>query len=705
MGAIQAIDSVVTRLVETREQAREMVGAYLLRPHLPLAFDLETTGLDPRRGKLITAQFHQEGHPVAVVDLRDKEGTGFGPVLAPLFDGKLLVVGHNLKFDLTWLMHHYNLYPTNVFDTLIAEQVIYGLGRSDAKKMGLGLGLKDLAHRYLNAEMSKAERNWFIDLDQRVEEWFAPLPAEQIAYCAADVRLLPELMRLQIDRLQERGVKAAAKLEMRALPAIATIEVSGVRVNEVGWRAFIAEKEQQSQELESQALAVYGGAILAARAQVYDEKLAEYQVWEQARDAKLAMLKDNWHAMTTDPLAPIPTQATWGEYKNAEMKAWREDQPNPGKPKPDQSLPNLGSPMQLLQAFAQMGIGVASTASEVLAELEEEHPEVKLLLDYRKASKFVQSFGEALLQYALEGRIYPEYVQIGASTGRMSCTRPNWQQVPSKGDGKRLRELVIADPGHVLLTADFSNIELRILADITGDETMLRLFREGLDLHTYTAQMMFGLDTSVDVAHTLMPGSDQTYRAVAKVINFGLVYGMSPVKLSRTVKVEKERAQELMDAYFRLYPGVARWMQARRKEGLDTLRSLTLGGRKRFYALPSPPKSNTITDIREWRDETRRTRGRIERQAMNTPIQGTSADITKLALALLYESGILQNGLGLARIVAVVHDEIVLECEEEMSSLVAEYHAQAMQQAAMEYLKHVYLPPVCVVVGDHWSKE
>lgn len=698
---VQPLDVVEApiRLVQTPSQARQMVEAYLTRPHLPLAFDLETTGLDPRTGKLITAQFHQEGHPVAVVDLRVED---FAVALAPLFDGRLLIVGHNLKFDIRWLMQHYAIYPTNLFDTLLAEQVILGLGRSDAKKQGMGLGLKDLLHRYLGVEMSKAERNWFIDLDQRPDEWNAPLPPEQIEYGAADVRLLPELMRLQIDRLTERGVKAAAKLEMRALPAIATIEQSGVRVDVDGWRAFIAEKEQEAAALESQALEVFGSAILAARTQVYDTKLAEYNEWEQARKTQEEALRRVWES--DEELRQI-RHDQWGKAKIEWMQEWRKKHPNPGKPKPDQSLPNLGSPTQLLTAFHQMGIPVNSTASEVLGDLEEEHPEVRLLLDYRRASKFVQSFGEALLQYAVDGRISPEYVQIGASTGRMSCTRPNWQQVPSKGDGKRLRELVIADPGNVLLTADFSNIELRILADITGDQTMLRLFAEGLDLHSYTARMMFGLEESVDVAHVLLPGSDVPYRAVAKVINFGLVYGMSPMKLSRTVKVSKERAQELMDAYFRLYPGVAEWMQARRKEGLERLRSITLGGRKRFYALPTRPRSNALDDIRDWRDETRRARSRIERQAMNTPIQGTSADITKLALALLYESGILQNGMDLARIVAVVHDEIVLECAAEMSSLVAEVHARAMGDAAATYLKRVYLPPVCVVVGDHWSKE
>lgn len=271
----------------------------------------------------------------------------------------------------------------------------------------------------------------------------------------------------------------------------------------------------------------------------------------------------------------------------------------------------------------------------------------------------------------------------------------NWQQVPSRGDGKRLRELVIAEPGHKLLTADFSNIELRILADMSGDETMLRLFSEGVDLHSYTARMMFSLDESVDVAHAYLPGTDKPYRFVAKTINFGLVYGMSAAKLSRTVGVEKAVAEGLMAAYFRLYPRVRAWMEEQKTFGVTKLFSVTKSGRKRFYVIPTDPRDPDFRCIR----------ARVQRQSMNSPIQGTSADITKLALTRLYRSGILQNGRGYAKIVAVVHDEIVLEVRDTYVQAASLVLMDAMGSAAKEYLKRVTLPPVEVVVADHWSKE
>lgn len=680
-------------VVEKPAELFRMRDAYLSRPRLPLAFDIETTGLDPRTGRLITLQFYQPGHSVSVVDARSgKWENSLRTALAPLFDGRLLVLGHNLKFDFGWLMEKLEIYPVRCFDTFLAEQVIRGVGRSEAKAAGVGLGLKDLTKKYLGRDLSKEERSWFIDLDQRPDEWTAPIPQAQIEYAAEDVRLLPDIMDAQKEEIAHRHLFAPAKLEMDALPAITAIERAGVGINVEGWRGFIAEKDAQASEIESEALAVFGGAILAARTKEYDQKLAVYNEWEEAKRAQEELLRSLYAEKSHD--------LKWGEFKIAGMSLWREAHPNPGKPKPDTSTPNLASPAQLMQAFAEMGIHVQSTASENLEALEDAHPEVKLLLDYRRASKFVTSFGESLLRFVTPaGRIHPEYVQIGASTGRMSCTRPNWQQVPSKGDGRRLRELVVAGPGNVLLTADFSNIELRILADISGDETMLRLFASGEDLHSYTAKMMFGLGADVDVKHTLMPGSDQTYRAVAKVINFGLVYGMSPMKLSRTVKVSKERAQELMQAYFALYPGVAGWMKSKRELGISQLESTTLSGRKRYYHLPE--LSRDPASIQEYR----KVKAQVERQSMNTPIQGTSADITKQALVNLYQSGMLQNQLDFARIVAVVHDEIVLECRAEHAALVSASLVEAMGKAASQYLKRVTLPPVEVVVSDHWSKE
>ena len=704
---------VLTRL----DDIERLVAAYIARGK-PVSFDIETTGLDPRKNRLVMIQVQQASRKSVVIDCRRYETEielgiipeddmyYLGETLVPLFTGQLLIVGHNLKFDLGFIRQRMGIKATRIFDTMIAEQIIHGVGRSDARKVGIGLTLKSVAASYGLAEMSKDERSWFIDLDQR-PEWNQPFPNEQLLYGAKDVEVLQPIMQEQQVSLKELRLIPVAQLEMRTLPALVEVEHAGVHVDVDGWRAFIEEKKAQAAELETKALEVFGAPILAQRQIDYDLALIEYEQWEYERDRRVDDLRDIW-SVGHDTGYP-----SWGAFKNANMKLWREEHPNPGRPKPDTSLPNLGSPKQLLTAFEALGIPAEKTGKDVLKLLEDDYPAVKLLTDWRVTEKFVTSFGEALLQFVDPGtgRIHPEYVQIGASTGRMSCSRPNWQQVPSKGDGAKLRALVIAEPGNSILTADFSNIELRILADMSRDPRMLEMFSSGMDLHSYTAKMMFGLDDNVDVKHDeAFPGV--TFRAVAKMINFGLVYGMSATKLSRTLKITREKANELMDAYFSLYPGVQRWLEEQRTAGIHQLTSYTYAGRKRFYSLPNEPLRPATRDVEvvnEWLDQRRLWKGqkhRIERQACNTPVQGTSADITKLALCLLYESINVDTALrDVTRIIAIVHDEVVLEVPADLADHASRVLAEAMQQAASTYLKVVTLPPVEVAVSDHWTKE
>ena len=702
---------VLTRL----DDIERLVAAYVQRGK-PVSFDIETTGLDPRKNRLVMIQVQQASRKSVVIDCRvflegidnpTDEAYAFvepGLALAPLFNGRLLIVGHNLKFDLGFIRQKMDIQAKRIFDTMIAEQIIHGVGRSDARVQGVGLTLKSVASSYGLAEMSKEERSWFIDLDQR-DEWNQPFPDEQLIYGARDVDVLQTIMEEQQIRLRELKLYPVAKLEMRALPALVEVEHAGVHVDVDGWRAFIEEKRQQAAELETQALDTFGPPILAARAIEYDLALMAYEQWEYERDQRVDDLRDIW--ATHDTGYP-----NWGAFKNANMKLWRERCPNPGKPKPDTSLPNLGSPKQLLTAFQALGIPAEKTGAEKLKELEDDYPAIKLLSEWRKAEKFVTSFGEALLQFVDPGtgRIHPEYVQIGASTGRMSCSRPNWQQVPSRGDGKKLRTLVTAEPGNVILTADFSNIELRILADMSHDSRMLEMFASGIDLHGYTARMMFGVDDTVDVeVEEAFPGV--TIRAVGKTIGLGLAYGMSATKLSRTLKISREKAMELFDAYFSLYPGVQRWLEEQRTTGIHQLTSYTYAGRKRFYSLPAEPvrpATRDVEQINEWLDQRRVWKGikhRIERQACNTPVQGTSADITKLALCLLHES---LNGdptlRDVSKIIAIVHDEFVVEVPADLADHASKVLAESMEGAAATYLKAVTLPPVKVTVSDHWSK-
>lgn len=681
-------------LIEDLRCLQAMVDQYRDLPG-DVAFDIETTGLDPRKDLFVMLQFQKEGCRPVAVDMRRLYEGDVGDILRSLFDQQT-ILGMNLTFDLGF-MHRIGVRAKRVYDVMIADQIIMGLGKSSAAKSGVSFHLIDIAERRCGTRISKQETMWFVDLNLREDEWNAPFPESQLRYGSQDVTILHEIKAKQMPELAARGLTTVAKIEFSCLPVIVDIENKGLLVDVDKWRAVIAKKEEEAREAEEEALSILGPPILEYRARRFDAESQEYLAWEAEKKGYEADLRVSWETFHQEVVK-------WGAFKTEQMRTWREDHPNPGRPKIDSSPPNLGSVVQLQIAFRALGIEVESTSTDAL-EAYLEYPAVSALFRFRKAQKFVDSFGESLLakRSPVTCRIHPKVVQIGADTGRMSYTDPNFQQIPSKGDGKLLREAVIAAPGNVILTADFSNIELRIVAEVSRDPNMLRFFRRGLDLHSETAKVMFGLDPDVDPKHALVPGTEVTYRFVAKTINFGLIYGMSANKLSRTLHIEKARAEELLAAYFNLYPGVRKWLNKQKQAVHETHASWTLAKRARYYTVPLMPTRYEGEDYQEYRERLYDWRGlvsQMERRATNSPIQGTSADITKLALVLVSRK--LPPD---AWIIAVVHDEIVVECAETVTKRAKRALEEGMHEAALRFLKVVTMPAPVAVVDTHWSKE
>jgi hypothetical protein len=262
-----------------------------------------------------------------------------------------------------------------------------------------------------------------------------------------------------------------------------------------------------------------------------------------------------------------------------------------------------------------------------------------------------------------------------------NCTRPNVQQIPATSD---FRKCFVAAPGYRLVTSDYSQAELRILAELSGDPAFVGAFRSGQDLHTLTASQMFG----VPVDQVQKP-----QRSAAKAINFGLAYGMGPGGLAPRLGVTLDEAKDLISKYFKAYPGVQRWLDKAGRDAVRTGYSITPLGRKRFYTLPDESLKRNNED--EWRKQI----AAIERQGKNSPIQGCNADMTKLALINLRAA---LNGWD-ARTVNTVHDEIVVEVREDQAEEVKHIVEHAMVSAGEAILKDV--PIVAeAAVADYWSK-
>jgi DNA polymerase I-like protein with 3'-5' exonuclease and polymerase domains len=300
----------------------------------------------------------------------------------------------------------------------------------------------------------------------------------------------------------------------------------------------------------------------------------------------------------------------------------------------------------------------------------------------------------------------------------------NLQQIPSKGVGARLRNYVIPQEGWKFVVADFSNIELRILAEVSKDKNMLAAFASGQDLHSATAVLMFGLPNDDKYDETAREEAvingrrlGQTWRAVAKTINYGLVYGMSATKLGKTLKIPNEDAKMLMSKYFQTYAGVKSWLDAQRgrldkfiEARYNRAYSTTLAGRRRWYDIPKEPKLNgfpylTKQAVKEHdvkMQEYKKQMASVRRQMCNSPVQGSSADITKLALSLWYKRW---ADCPLMRLCGVVHDELIVEAAPGYAEAAAINLAAVMDDAQHEYLKVVTLPKPKACIGDHWAHD
>jgi DNA polymerase-1 len=330
---------------------------------------------------------------------------------------------------------------------------------------------------------------------------------------------------------------------------------------------------------------------------------------------------------------------------------------------------NLGSPKQLQQIlFEKLELpvirktpkGQPSTAEDVLQELAHDYPLPRLILEYRSLSKLKSTYTDRLPEQINPetGRVHTSYHQAVAATGRLSSSGPNLQNIPIRSElGRRIRKAFIAPPGQLVLAADYSQIELRIMAHLSGDEGLLKAFHDGVDVHRATAGEVFG-SAYADV-------SDDQRRA-AKAINFGLMYGMSAFGLSRQLNIERGEAQEYMDRYFTRYPAVQGFMEQTRQQARDQGYVETLFGRRLY--------------LNEINASNMQRRQGAERAAINAPMQGTAADIIKRAMLSVDQW--LQDEHPDTHLVMQVHDELVLEVPEDKLEQIRQGVKERMSKAA-----------------------
>lgn len=466
----------------------------------------------------------------------------------------------------------------------------------------------DSDRRHSLAEVAQFFTGTELDKTEQISDWSGELSQSQIEYAARDAAIMIPLREQLNERLKNDDLVRAANLEFECIAPIAEMELNGIYLDEMRWR-------------------------------------------EQLERVKVAQAKsaDELQEMLSEGVA----QATL--FGRAEI--------------------NLDSQQQVTDALLNLGVPVPDTTRAwQLQPLAEKYPVVAKLLEYRGVAKSLSSFGENILEFIepKTGRIHADFRQIGAPTGRFSCSNPNLQQIPHEAQYRRCFR---APEGRKLVIADYSQIELRILADFSGDPNFIKAFVSGEDFHTTTASQVFGV-----AAEQVTPEQ----RSFAKRLNFGVVYGIGASRFGLMSGLSQNDAENTMRRYFGTYRGLDAYL---RQSAADVIS-------KRVARTASSRMLRLRFD-----ENDRQQVSSARRYGVNMPIQGTSADILKRALRLLHDS--LRDTSG--RLVNIVHDEVIVECDAAEADATAEKLEKAMCAAGAEYIAKV---PVNVDahIADEWSK-
>jgi DNA polymerase I-like protein with 3'-5' exonuclease and polymerase domains len=448
-----------------------------------------------------------------------------------------------------------------------------------------------------------------VDKSEQVSDWSADeLSQSQVAYAAKDAALMIPLREKLVERLREDELIGVAKLEFDCVVPIAQMELNGVYLDQQLWR----------EQLE----------VVKADQEVAASELQEL-------------------------LSAGVSQASL--FGVPEI--------------------NLDSRNQVTDALINLGIPVPETTRGwELEPLADKYPVVEKLLQYRSAAKSANSFGDNILEFVNEetGRLHPDFRQIGAPTGRFSCSKPNVQQIPHQDEYRRCFR---APDGKKLIVADYSQIELRILAEFSKDENFISSFESGVDFHAAAAARVFNIDPE-------QVTSDQ--RSFAKRLNFGVVYGIGAQRFAQMTGVSTREAENILRKYFSTHRGLDAWLRNAGESAVGEGRARTASGRLAKFRFEQDDRQQIAS---------------TRRNGKNLPIQGTSADILKRALRLLHNA---IKGTS-AKLVNIVHDEIIVETDVAEAEETAAKVEKAMLDAAREYIT---LVPVLVDIriGNAWNK-
>lgn len=696
---LRGAKSLPAKLEEHREMAFLSYQLATIKIDVPLDIELDALHCGEPDREALMALYTELEFKSWITDLQREareEGTEIVPAAepAPIIEAKYELILEQTQFD-DWLK---KLEAAQLFAFVVQSN---GVDAQRAQIVGLSFAIKTheacyipLTHSYMGVqqqldrdEVLKAVKPMLEDASKIKVGQHAKFAINLLANCAIDGD--------QSQGIHVQGVKFDTMLESYVLDSTATrhdrdsLVAKYLAHTPVNFQDIAGKGAKQ---LSFDQIALEQAGTYAAEEVDLTLRLHEVLQEKLAKTPSLAPVLDDIEMPLMPVLARIERQGALVdanllgnqsvELGNKMTELEREAFAIAGEEF------NLGSPKQLgvilyeklgMPIISKTATGQPSTAEAVLAELaEQDYPLPKVLMQYRSMSKLKSTYTDRLPEQInpRTGRIHTSYHQAVAVTGRLSSSDPNLQNIPIRtAEGRRIRQAFVAPAGYKLLAADYSQIELRIMAHLAKDEGLLHAFRNDLDVHRATAGEVFGVE---------LPDVTNDMRRSAKAINFGLIYGMSAFGLAKQIGVDRKQSQAYVDRYFARYPGVLNYMERTRTQAAEQGYVETIFGRRLY--LPDINAKNQAL------------RKGAERMAINAPMQGTAADIIKRAMVAV--NGWLDaSGLD-ARVILQVHDELVLEVREDLVEQISQDIRLHMSGAA-----ELDVPLLVEVgVGNNWDE-
>lgn len=624
-----------------------------------IGVDTETNGFDPYTNKVLSLQLGNKQHQY-VIDCSIYPINKFKHLL----ESKKLIL-QNAKFDLRFL-YHAGVFPNQIWDTFLAERVLTA-GIRDARK-----GLDYLAYKYCGAKLDKTVRG-FIHREL--------LSTRVIKYAAQDVEFLEDILNCQYQELEKQKLKSAFELECQFTPVLAYIEYCGFKLDTKAWQSKMDEDIKVFKEAE--------------------DKLNQYIIDNNMR-----------------------------EFMNTQYDLFNESL---------ETNINWSSSKQVVKFFNSIGIptkieekGVIKDSVDAKHISKHKHPIIPTYLDYKGAEKVVSTYGQNWLNAINKEsqRIHTSFTQI-MDTGRLSCGGKNkstgeeylnFQNIPSD---EATRSCFVAEENNTLIVSDYSGQEQIVLANRSLDPNILEFYDQGLgDMHAFVASKMFKELETLSLDEIKKNHKDK--RQLAKGAGFAINYGGQGITIANNLNVSLEVGNEVYESYFRAFPGLRNYFDKVKKQGLldgyilispITNRKCFLPFYEEYTKLKNEIDSEFWDRYRELKlkndsefliakDKVSRyfrMKGDIERMGLNYPIQGQSAEITKIACIYLYKQIMELNLINIVKIVNVVHDEIVVECPENMADKMSAIVQDSMEKAGKIYCTRVPLK-ADPMITKFWSK-